>query len=174
MIKKIVVRKKEQRKIQYNYSYQAALAASKRIGWKVDDIIGGEKKLDFTKPFMHGVTYQNDRDTEDRKHRKGIAVEALYYLRSVAVYSSFLTSSRDEQAGNCNHQIGLFSIVENRRFTVGIVGVYLFSVGLLSGMLFDRIRFDASRTVLIKELDDHKQRLNQRLMAVEREGFVER
>ena len=40
MIKKIVVRKKEQRKIQYNYSYQAALAA---ICWKVDDIIGGEK-----------------------------------------------------------------------------------------------------------------------------------
>ena len=52
MIKKIVVRKKEQRKIQYNYSYQAALATSERIGWKVDDIIGGEKKLDFTKPFM--------------------------------------------------------------------------------------------------------------------------
>ena len=35
--------------MQYNYSYQAALAA---ICWKVDDIIGGEKKLDFTKPFM--------------------------------------------------------------------------------------------------------------------------
>jgi hypothetical protein len=39
-------------------------------------------------------------------------------------------------------------------------------------MLFDRIRFDASRTVLLKELDEH--RLNQRLMAMEREGFVER
>ena len=54
------------------------------------------------------------------------------------------------------------------------MGVYVFSVGLLSGMLFDRIRFDASRTVLLKELDDHKHRLNQRLMAMEREGFVER
>jgi hypothetical protein len=71
----------------------------------------------------------------------------------VAVYSSFLTSSRDKQAGNCNHQIGLFSIVEKRRFTVGIVGIYLFSVGLLSGMIFDRIRFDESRTVLLKELE---------------------
>ena len=39
--------------MQYKYSYQAALAASERIGWKVDDIIGGEKKRDFTKPFMH-------------------------------------------------------------------------------------------------------------------------
>jgi hypothetical protein len=36
----------------HNYSYQAALAASERIGWKVDDIIGGDKQLDFTKPFM--------------------------------------------------------------------------------------------------------------------------
>lgn len=38
--------------MQHNYSYQSALAASERIGWKVDDIIGGDKKLDFSKPFM--------------------------------------------------------------------------------------------------------------------------
>jgi hypothetical protein len=38
--------------MQQNYSYQAALAASERTGWKVDDIIGGDKQLDFTKPFM--------------------------------------------------------------------------------------------------------------------------
>ena len=36
----------------HNYTYQLALAASERIGWKVDDLIGGDKKLDFTKPFM--------------------------------------------------------------------------------------------------------------------------
>jgi hypothetical protein len=44
--------KKEEGKMQHNYSYQSALAASERIGWKVDDIIGGDKQLDFTKPFM--------------------------------------------------------------------------------------------------------------------------
>jgi hypothetical protein len=44
--------KKEERKMQHNYSYQSALAASERIAWKVDDIIGGDKKLDFSKPFM--------------------------------------------------------------------------------------------------------------------------
>ena len=36
----------------HNYSYQTALAASERIGWRVDDLIGGDQKLDFTKPFM--------------------------------------------------------------------------------------------------------------------------
>jgi len=35
-----------------NYSYQGALEASERIGWRVDDIIGGEKRLDFSKRFM--------------------------------------------------------------------------------------------------------------------------
>lgn len=34
------------------YSYQAALAASEVIHWRVEDIIGGEKRLDFNKPFM--------------------------------------------------------------------------------------------------------------------------
>ena len=38
--------------MQHNYSYQSALSASERIGWKVEDLIGGEKKLDFTKSFM--------------------------------------------------------------------------------------------------------------------------
>ena len=34
------------------YSYQAALAASENIHWRVEDIIGGEKRLDFTRHFM--------------------------------------------------------------------------------------------------------------------------
>ena len=38
--------------MSYNYSYQSALAASDRVNWKIEDIIGGDKKLDFTKPFM--------------------------------------------------------------------------------------------------------------------------
>jgi hypothetical protein len=34
------------------YTYQSALAASELIHWRVEDIIGGEKRLDFNKPFM--------------------------------------------------------------------------------------------------------------------------
>jgi hypothetical protein len=34
------------------YTYQSALAASEAIHWRIEDIIGGEKRLDFTKPFM--------------------------------------------------------------------------------------------------------------------------
>jgi hypothetical protein len=39
-------------KMQHNYSYQSALAASERINWKLEDLIGGDKRLDFSKPFM--------------------------------------------------------------------------------------------------------------------------
>jgi hypothetical protein len=34
------------------YTYQSALATAEGIRWRVEDIIGGEKRLDFTKPFM--------------------------------------------------------------------------------------------------------------------------
>jgi hypothetical protein len=38
--------------MKHQYTYQAALAASQRINWHIEDIIGGNKQLDFTKPFM--------------------------------------------------------------------------------------------------------------------------
>src|SRR5262249_357308 len=34
------------------YSYQATLAASQKVNWPIEDIIGGDNRLDFTKPFM--------------------------------------------------------------------------------------------------------------------------
>jgi hypothetical protein len=38
--------------MQASYTYASALAASQRINWTVEDIIGGDKRLDFDKPFM--------------------------------------------------------------------------------------------------------------------------
>ena len=34
------------------YSYQSTLASSPAIPWRIEDIIGGDKRLDFSKPFM--------------------------------------------------------------------------------------------------------------------------
>ncbi len=36
----------------HGFSYARALTASEKIDWKVEDIIGGERRLDFTRPFM--------------------------------------------------------------------------------------------------------------------------
>lgn len=42
------------------YSYEAALAASESIHWRVEDIIGGEKRLDFTRYFMPEALAQTE------------------------------------------------------------------------------------------------------------------
>lgn len=34
------------------YSFRETLVASQRINWRIEDIIGGDKQLDFLKPFM--------------------------------------------------------------------------------------------------------------------------
>jgi hypothetical protein len=34
--------------MEKNYTYRGALEASERIGWRIEDIIGGEKRLDFS------------------------------------------------------------------------------------------------------------------------------
>ncbi len=34
------------------YTYQETLAAAQKINWRIEDIIGGDKKLDYTMPFM--------------------------------------------------------------------------------------------------------------------------
>lgn len=34
------------------YSYQSTLIASAAVNWRIEDIIGGERRLDFAKPFM--------------------------------------------------------------------------------------------------------------------------
>jgi len=38
--------------MNHGYSYQTTLAASQATPWRIEDIIGGEKRLDFSKPFM--------------------------------------------------------------------------------------------------------------------------
>ena len=38
--------------MNHGYSYQATLTASEGMHWRIDDIIGGKRRLDFGKPFM--------------------------------------------------------------------------------------------------------------------------
>ena len=34
------------------YDYQDTIVAAQKVNWRIEDIIGGDKKLDFTRPFM--------------------------------------------------------------------------------------------------------------------------
>ena len=33
------------------YTYEGALATAQKVNWKIEDIIGGDKRIDFTTPF---------------------------------------------------------------------------------------------------------------------------
>jgi hypothetical protein len=55
-----------------SYTYQAALAASESVHWRVEDIIGGEKRLDFTRPFMPESLAQTESLTFLIKEEKRI------------------------------------------------------------------------------------------------------
>lgn len=41
--------------MQMLHSYQTLLETSQRVNWRVEDIIGGQKRLDFSKPFVPEV-----------------------------------------------------------------------------------------------------------------------
>ncbi|MBZ0252952.1 MAG: hypothetical protein K8I02_06380 [Candidatus Methylomirabilis sp.] len=38
--------------MNHGYTYEAVLAASEKVKWRVEDLIGGERRLDFSKPFL--------------------------------------------------------------------------------------------------------------------------
>ena len=38
--------------IQHKFSYESALHDAEKVDWRIEDIIGGDKKLDFTRPFL--------------------------------------------------------------------------------------------------------------------------
>src|ERR1700733_11396682 len=38
--------------LTHNYSYEATLADALKVNWQVSDLIGGDKRLDFSKPFL--------------------------------------------------------------------------------------------------------------------------
>ena len=44
--------------VNNQYTYQGTLETSERINWRIEDIIGGDKQLDFSKPFMPAALAQ--------------------------------------------------------------------------------------------------------------------
>jgi hypothetical protein len=46
--------------IAHNYDYRTTYRQSLQVNWQVDDIIGGEKTLDFSKPFLPEVWVDAD------------------------------------------------------------------------------------------------------------------
>ena len=38
--------------MNHGYTYRSALASSEAIRWRIEDLVGNDKRLDFSQPFM--------------------------------------------------------------------------------------------------------------------------
>src|SRR5262245_49522474 len=52
MLGATVVNKNREYSPVTEYDYRDTIIASQKVNWRIEDIIGGEKKLDFSKRFM--------------------------------------------------------------------------------------------------------------------------
>lgn len=74
------------------HNYQTLLAVSKRVNWRLDDIIGGDKRLDFSKPFLpetfartQALAFLSDRERPMLNH-----IRAHGYLAMFALVEGFI------------------------------------------------------------------------------------
>ena len=93
--------------MRHNYSYQSALAASERVGWKVDDIIGGDKKLDFTKPFLpeslarvRTVNFLSDDEKRTLNQIRGFGYLIMFGLVEEFILPFVLDHARPQLSGD--------------------------------------------------------------------------
>jgi hypothetical protein len=69
------------------YTYQSALATAESIRWRVEDIIGGDKRLDFTKSFMpeslarvEGLSFLTSEEKRTLNQIRGNAYLSIFGL----------------------------------------------------------------------------------------------
>ena len=90
-----------------HYSYQAALSASETIHWRVEDIIGGEKRLDFTRPFMpeslaqtEPLTFLSNEEKRILNQIRGNAYLCIFGLVEEFILPFILDHARPQLRGD--------------------------------------------------------------------------
>jgi hypothetical protein len=71
--------------LKHHYTYEAALLDSAKVNWQVNDLIGGDKRLDFSKHFLpealarvQGLAMLNAREKMILNHIRGHAYLYLF------------------------------------------------------------------------------------------------
>ena len=89
------------------YTYQSALAASEVIHWRIEDIIGGEKRLDFNKAFMPEalaqtelLTFLNEEERRILNQIRGNAYLCIFGLVEEFILPFVLDHARPNLQGD--------------------------------------------------------------------------
>ena len=89
------------------YTYQSALAASEMIHWRIEDIIGGEKRLNFDKPFMpeslarvESLKFLNKEEKRTLNQIRGHAYLTIFGLVEEFILPFVLDQARPQLQGD--------------------------------------------------------------------------
>jgi len=73
--------------MNHAYTYESALSSAEAIRWRIEDIIGGDKRLDFSKPLMpetlarvNGLTFLDDEEKRALNQIRGNAYLCIFGL----------------------------------------------------------------------------------------------
>ena len=91
------------------YDYAETIATAQRVNWKIEDIIGGEKKLDFSKPFMpeslarvNKLSFLNDEEKLTLNHIRAHAYLSIFGLVEEFILPFVLDHVRPSLDGDDN------------------------------------------------------------------------
>jgi len=78
--------------MQTSYSFEKTFAAAQRIGWQVEDIIGGDKRLDFSRPFLpESLARVEPLDFLDRDEKRTLnQIRGHGYLHMFGLVEEFI------------------------------------------------------------------------------------
>jgi hypothetical protein len=89
------------------YTYQSVLAASEMIHWRIEDIVGGDKRLDFHKSFMpeslarvEPLTFLNPDEKRILNQIRGNAYLCIFGLVEEFILPFVLDHARSHLAGD--------------------------------------------------------------------------
>jgi hypothetical protein len=93
--------------VNHSYSYQSVLVASEGMHWRIEDIIGGEKRLDFSKPFMpealarvEPLTFLNSDEKRVLNQIRGNTYLCIFGLVEEFILPFVLDHARSQLQGN--------------------------------------------------------------------------
>ena len=93
--------------MNHGYTYQSALSAAEVIRWRIDDIIGGDKRLDFSKPLMpetlarvSGLTFLNDDEKRTLNQIRGNAYLCIFGLVEEFILPYLMDHARPQLQGD--------------------------------------------------------------------------
>ena len=89
------------------YSYEGVLATSQRVNWKIDDVIGDDKRLDFGKPFMpealagvRKLDFLTSKEQHTLNHIRGLGYLVMFGLVEEFILPFVLDHARPRLASD--------------------------------------------------------------------------